>query len=196
MGGQRMKTEKINLLYKKASSLTEYKTIFGEGNINARLMLIGEAPGAKEAEQGRPFVGQAGKNLEEFLNILNIKRDEIYITNVVKIRPFIINEKSGTEKNRPPNKKEIAVYCEILKDEIQIISPSIIITLGNVALQAVMENNHLTIGEQHGKLLNHNNYLVFPLYHPAAIIYNQSLKPIYLEDLEILKEVLDRELRS
>lgn len=92
-----------------------YKVVFGEGSINAKIMLIGEAPGEREEEMQRPFVGQAGKNLDEFLDILGLSRNEIYITNVVKIRPFKINEKTKRKSNRPPNSFEIEMSIETLK---------------------------------------------------------------------------------
>ncbi|WDC85342.1 uracil-DNA glycosylase family protein [Caloramator sp. mosi_1] len=84
----------------------DIKIVYGDGNINAQIMLIGEAPGRFEEEQGKPFVGQAGKNLDEFIDILEINREDLFITNVVKIRPFKINEKTGRKVNRAPNKKK------------------------------------------------------------------------------------------
>lgn len=185
-----MKLEKIVNLKQKIASVTDNKIVYGEGNIDAKIMLIGEAPGAKEVELGKPFVGQAGKNLEEFLSILQIDREDIYITNVVKIRPYRINEKTGKKVNRPPNKKEIGIFRELLNEEIDIISPSLIVTLGNVALRAVAESDSLSIGDHHGKLMKHDNRKIFPLYHPAAIIYNQSLRGAYLQDLDKLKDII------
>ena len=81
--------------------------VFGEGNPNARLLLVGEAPGKQETLQRRPFVGQAGKNLDEFLQVVGLKREDLYITNVVKFRPFKLNEKTGRTSNRPPTREEI-----------------------------------------------------------------------------------------
>ncbi|SEG15037.1 DNA polymerase [Caloramator fervidus] len=170
----------------------EKNIVFGEGSKNAKIMLIGEAPGRFEEELGKPFVGQAGKNLDEFLNILNLKREDIYITNVVKFRPTRLNKKTGRFSNRAPNKKEIEISKDFLFKEIEYINPSIIVTLGNVPLKALVSEK-ATIGEYHGKLLKHQGKYIFPLYHPASIIYNRSLYDIYLDDLKNLKKILESE---
>lgn len=166
------------------------KIVFGEGNKKADIMLIGEAPGEKEEEMGRPFVGQAGKNLDEFLSLLSLKRDEIYITNVVKIRPYKINEKTKRKSNRPPNSKEVEMSVETLKKEIQIISPKIIVTLGNIPLRVILMDKKATIGEYHGKAIRLDKFVLFPLYHPASIIYNRELKQIYYDDILKLKDYI------
>lgn len=185
-----MKEIKLEKLYKNITKLTNEDYITGSGNVNAKILLVGEAPGAKEIELKEPFVGQAGKNLNEFLHILEINREDLFITNVVKIRPFKINEKTGRKVNRPPTQDEINIFSSILNEEINIVSPKIIVTLGNTPLKAIMNNNNLTIGSVHGQLLKKNNILIFPLYHPAAIIYNQKLKETYLEDLNKLKKAI------
>ncbi|NLK72244.1 MAG: uracil-DNA glycosylase [Clostridiales bacterium] len=191
-----MKEERIKELIRACSKISSEKFIFGEGNLDAGLMLVGEAPGAKEIELGRPFVGQAGKNLDEFIDILKIKREDIYITNIVKIRPYKINEKTGRKSNRPPKREEIEKYKAILLKEIEIIRPDIVVTLGNHPLRAIYEDNKTTIGDLHGSALEtKDNYILFPLYHPAAVIYNQKLKEVYLKDLMILKELLARKFR-
>lgn len=155
-------------------------------------MLIGEAPGEKEEEMKRPFVGQAGKNLDEFLNILELNREDIYITNVVKIRPYKINPKTNRKSNRPPNSFEIEISLNTLKKEIDIIKPQIIVTLGNIPLRAVLNNKKASIGEFHGKAINIDSFILFPLYHPASIIYNRSLKEIYYEDILKLKALIKK----
>ncbi|WDU82851.1 uracil-DNA glycosylase [Caloramator sp. Dgby_cultured_2] len=127
--------------------------VFGEGAKNAKIMLIGEAPGRFEEEIGRPFVGQAGKNLDEFLNILGLNRDDLYITNVVKFRPTKKDAKTQRLSNRAPNKKEIELSKEFLIKEIEFIKPKIIVTLGNVPLKALLYDK-ASIGEYHGKLVN------------------------------------------
>lgn len=184
-----MKKEKLFQLNQACQSISEEPMVFGSGNENAKLMLIGEAPGAKEIELKKPFVGQAGKNLDVFIKTLDIKRENIYITNTVKIRPYRINKKTGKKVNRPPNKEELKTYSKILHQEIDIIEPEIIITLGNYALKTLNEGPEITIGEVHGQPLYKKNasYILFPLYHPAAIIYNQKLKKTYMEDLLELK---------
>lgn len=185
-----MKKMQLDDLYKKITNLTQEDYITGSGNVDANILLVGEAPGAKEIELKEPFVGQSGKNLNEFLDVLQIKREDLYITNVVKIRPYRINERTGRKVNRPPTKDEINVFSDILKEELRIVSPRIIVTLGNTPLKAIMENNNLTIGDVHGHVLEKDKFLIFPLYHPAAIIYNQNLKNTYLDDLSKLKELL------
>lgn len=165
------------------------KVVLGEGNEKANIMLIGEAPGKYEEEKGRPFVGQAGKNLDEFLQVLKLNREDIFITNAVKIRPYRINEKTGRKVNRAPNKKELEISIETLKKEIEIVSPKIIVTLGNTSLKAILGN--VKIGEVHGTLLEYNGKYVYPLYHPASIIYNRGLYDTYIEDLNKLKNLID-----
>lgn len=186
-----MKKEKLEKLYGTIAKITRDPYITGDGNADAEILLVGEAPGAREIELKKPFVGQAGKNLEEFLNILEIQREDIFITNVVKARPFKINKKTGQKSNRPPTQNEINAFLGILTEEINIICPKIIVTLGNTPLRSIMNNNALSIGNVHGELLKKDNFLIVPLYHPAATIYNQNLKKIYLADLEFLKQLLD-----
>lgn len=168
----------------------EQKVVFGEGNVGARIMLIGEAPGRFEEEQGRPFVGQAGKNLDEFLRILNLNREDIYITNVVKFRPFKINDKTNRLSNRPPSKREVEISKITLMKEIEYIKPKMIVTLGNVPLKAIVSDK-ASIGKYHGRVVNINGINVFPLYHPASIIYNRALYEVYLDDLNKLKKVIE-----
>lgn len=167
------------------------KIIIGYGDLNSPIILIGEAPGAKEIEIGEPFVGQAGKHFEEFLEVLNIKREDVYITNSVKYRPTKMNPKTKRLSNRTPTNKEIDIFRPYIHEEIKIVNPKIIITLGNISLKAIF-NENLRIGEVHGKLMNieigNVNYKVFPLYHPAAIIYRRELKDVYMEDLKRLKK--------
>ena len=110
--------------------------VFGEGpGHNPVLMLIGEAPGEQEALQGRPFVGKAGKNLDAFLQTVHLRREEIYITNVVKVRPSKISP-AGRVVNRPPSREEKKLFTPWLMKEIAIVRPTMLVTLGNVALQA------------------------------------------------------------
>lgn len=164
--------------------------VIGDGLLTSKIMLVGEAPGAEEEKEGKPFVGKAGKMLTAFLEGIGITRDELYISNVVKIRPSKINPKSGRLNNRPPNKEEVEFFLPFLFDEIEMVSPKVIVTLGNFALCAVSGNKSAKIGEFHGKPLEIEGNLVFPLYHPASIIYNRSLQEVYDEDLMKLKNFL------
>ena len=175
----------------------EKPIVLGEGNTDhPPVMLIGEAPGEQESLQGRPFVGKAGKNLDGFLQVLQLQREDIYISNVVKIRPTKVSEK-GRVSNRPPSKEELALFTPYLMEEILLVQPKMIVTLGNVALKALC-GPKVVIGDMHGKAFSitvqHEKqtaqFPLFPLYHPASIIYNRSLQAVYDEDLQVLKKVL------
>ncbi len=189
-GVKLMKKEKLEKLYNRITELTKEPYTTGVGNTDAEILLVGEAPGAREIELGKPFVGQAGKILDEFLDVLEIQREDLFITNVVKTRPFRNNEKTGKKNNRPPTQNEIDAFFNILCEEINIICPRIIIPLGNTPLRCIMNDNTLTIGNTHGKLSKKDNFLIFPLYHPAAIIHNQNLRGTYLMDLDKLKQII------
>ncbi|SDW96752.1 uracil-DNA glycosylase [Tepidimicrobium xylanilyticum] len=191
-----MKKDRIKVLNEKIKkNYPNEKIIIGDGNLNSTIMLLGEAPGGKEIEIGKPFVGQAGKHFQEFLDVLNIKREDVYITNSVKYRPTKINARTNRISNRTPTVKEIDDFRDYIYEEISIIMPKIIVTLGNTPLRLIFKND-IKIGEVHGKLMekeiNNRNYKIFPLYHPAAIIYNRDLKDIYMEDLIKLKKELKK----
>ena len=168
--------------------------VFGEGNLDARIMLIGEAPGEQETLQKRPFVGKAGKNLDAFVEALGITREELYITNVVKFRPFKIHPRTGTLSNRPPDKEEIGLFYSSLVREVEIVDPAVVVTLGNTALKALLDDRKAAIGALHGRPLTlpgEKTRTLFPLYHPASIIYNPKLVEVYQEDLQKLKALME-----
>lgn len=160
--------------------------VFGEGQAQRPwLMLVGEAPGAQETLQRRPFVGQAGKNLDKFLRAIHLPREAIYITNVVKVRPTRMGA-GGRLSNRPPTKNEVAAFLPWLMEECRAVAPRLIVTLGNCALKAFL-GAQAVIGDCHGRLLQRGEGPpIFPLYHPAAVIYNRSLAGTYAQDLELL----------
>lgn len=175
----------------------EKPIVLGEGRSDhPPVMLIGEAPGEQESLQKRPFVGKAGKNLDSFLRVLELDRKDIYITNVVKIRPTKTSEK-GRISNRPPNREELALFTPYLMEEILLVQPQMIVTLGNVALKALCGSKAI-IGAMHGQCVpvtvTHEKRMadltLFPLYHPASIIYNRSLQEVYDADLLALKALL------
>ncbi|MBQ8313741.1 MAG: uracil-DNA glycosylase [Clostridia bacterium] len=172
----------------------EEKTlVFGEGRADhPPIMLIGEAPGEQETLQGRPFVGKAGKNLDAFLEVVGLRREDIYISNVVKVRPTKVSPK-GSVSNRPPNREELALFTPYLYEEILLVQPKMIVTLGNVALKALL-GKEAVIGDHHGQVtraqVQGQSFAVFPLYHPASIIYNRSLTETYQQDLQKLKTVI------
>lgn len=175
----------------------EKTVVFGEGNEHQPVvMLIGEAPGEQESLQGRPFVGKAGRNLDQFLDVLQLNRADIRISNVVKIRPTKLSPK-GRMSNRPPTKEEIAFFAPYLYEEILLVQPQMLVTLGNTALHAIVGD--ATIGACHGQVMQtiiqaeeaEDRFPVFPLYHPASIIYNRGLAQVYQDDLLALRHVLE-----
>ena len=177
----------------QTSPYREKTIVFGEGAEAPALMMIGEAPGGDEEKQGRPFVGKAGKNLSAFLKVVGLKREEIYISNVVKLRPTKESPKTGRAVNRPPSAEEIAFFLPFLREEIQMIAPRVIVTLGNVPLQAVTGERRATIGDYHGRAVTlSDGRILFALYHPAAVIYNRALQAVYDADLQELRAFLQR----
>jgi uracil-DNA glycosylase len=154
--------------------------VFGEGAKKARIMLVGEAPGAQEALLGRPFVGKAGKNLDEFLELSGFKREELYITNTVKLRPTKVST-AGHIINRTPTREEVQLFLPWLKKEIATIKPECVVTMGNTALSALY--GKAVIGQVHGQFLEAEGRMLYPIYHPASLIYNRSLADTYREDL-------------
>lgn len=169
--------------------------VFSDGDADSRILLIGEAPGENEIIQKKPFVGKAGKNLDEFIDILGIDRKDLYITNSVKIRPYKISSKTGNKINKSPSISEIRKFKDLVKDEIIKVNPEVIVTLGNTPLKQLLDEKS-KIGEVHGKPinieLNGNEFILFPLYHPASVIYRRELKSVYIEDLKKLKEFIKK----
>ena len=155
--------------------------VYGEGDMDARVMMIGEAPGEQEALQGRPFVGKAGKNLDGFLALAGMDRRQLYVTNAVKFRPTKISP-AGRVVNRPPTQEEIRLFLPWLLKEIALVDPACVITLGNVPLKALM-GRQASIGDMHGAFIQHEGRTVYPMYHPASLIYNPGLKTVYREDI-------------
>ena len=164
----------------QTSPYREKSIVFGEGAEAPLLMMIGEAPGGDEEKQGRPFVGKAGKNLSAFLEVVGLKREEIYISNVVKLRPTKESPKTGKAVNRPPSAEEIAFFLPFLQEEIP--------------LKAVTGEKKAVIGEYHGRpVALADGRTLFALYHPAAVIYNRALQAVYDADLLELKAFLQKE---
>jgi DNA polymerase len=163
--------------------------VFGEGTPGARLVLIGEAPGAQEAAAGRPFVGKAGKQLDALLDCVGLKRGDIFITNAVKFRPT----KHEGRSNRTPTGGEMREGLALLRDELELIAPRIVATLGNVPLQSVSKLaglEKITIGQAHGRKIECGKFVLFPLYHPASVIYNRTLEALLEADITALANVL------
>jgi len=172
--------------------------VFGDGNEKEPvLMLIGEAPGEQEALQGKPFVGRAGKNLDLFLQVVGLTRNDVYLSNVVKIRPSR-RSPAGRIVNRPPTKEEVELFLPWLMKEITLVRPMALVTLGNVALHAFLPKGK-TIGACHGQW--HQAVVrpprgvavtlpLYALYHPASVIYRASLQETYQRDMEHLRDSL------
>lgn len=157
----------------------------GEGNINSKIMIIGLGPGKDEDIQGRPFVGAAGKFLNELLNLVGIKREEVYITNVVKCIP---------PNNKPSEKQIFICTSNYLNKQIEIIKPRLIITLGEIATKYIFEKNGKKFVNMsvHGKIFEFKNYFVLPMFHPASALYNPSLKEKIINDWLRNKEFIRR----
>ncbi len=154
--------------------------VFGEGNPKASVMFIGEAPGEQEDKLGRPFVGAAGKFLDELLGTIGLKREEVYISNVVKYRP---------PENREPTDEEKTQCMPWLKLEIALIKPQVIVPLGRHALGHFLAKT--TISESHGKPYNvSDGVTIFPIYHPAAALHNGGLRQALYDDFTALGEFL------
>lgn len=199
---EQMKKVEDELVNFKKSPLYKYRTennffpVVGEGSINAKIMFIGEAPGKKEAQTGKPFCGASGKMLDSLLESVGIKREDVYITNIVKDRP---------QDNRDPSVEEIKLYGPFLDRQIEIIQPKIIATLGRFSMDYIMRHFGLeekleTIGNAHGKSYEADfSYVVkslpagrqvkiIPLYHPAAALYNGGMRETLMKDFKILNK--------
>lgn len=165
--------------------------VHGEGEIGARVMLVGEAPGEQETLQGRPFVGKAGKNLDEFLELAGLARSQLYVTNAVKFRPTK-RSAAGRTVNRPPTREEVSLFLPWLRREIELVAPEVIVTLGNVPLRA-LTGPKAVIGDVHGAFQDADGLRLYPMYHPASLIYNPALREVYAEDIRRLSAHLRAE---
>jgi len=193
------KSEQLDQILKEVTALMQsplfeyrqennYQPVIGDGNLNAKIMFIGEAPGKNEALSGRPFCGRAGKILDEVLNSIDLPRAEVYITNIVKDRP---------PKNRDPLPEEIELYAPFLDRQIEIIKPEIIATLGRFSMAYIMTRYGLeksldTIGKIHGQVFDAvtpggYKFKLIPLHHPAATIYNRASRKDLFEDARELR---------
>jgi len=164
-------------------SNTRLNTVFGEGPTNAKLMIIAEAPGAKEDETGHPFIGESGKLLTKMIeNAIEVKRESVYITNIVKCRP---------PNNRNPLENEIRSCIPFLEKQIEIIQPQIILCLGSISFHT-LSNTTLPISKARGKLFKYNDITLIPSYHPSYLLRNPSAKKESYRDMLIVKEILNR----
>ncbi|WP_333862014.1 uracil-DNA glycosylase [Clostridium sp.] len=196
MNAEEKIVEKIKIICENYKSEPIEGYIPGNGPIPCPILFVGEAPGKTEIIQGKPFVGMAGKTFENYLNSIDLKREEVRITNTCFFRPIKIKiSKDGkkTISNRTPRVSEIKLFKEILNEEINIVNPKIIITLGNIPLKSFTEFD--SIGKCHGNIyFNKNlNKPIFPMYHPSALTYNrnENFQFIYEEDWRKLKGALN-----
>ena len=155
----------------------------GDGNINADIIFVGEAPGKNEDEQGLPFVGAAGKFLNEMLDTIGLDRQSVYITNIVKYRP---------PNNRDPKPDEKQAFWPYLLRQIEVIQPKIIATLGRHSMEYFLPD--MRIGQVHGSpkrlTLDDKKVVVVPLYHPAAALYNGSMRQTLQDDFNKLPKII------
>ncbi len=190
-----MKQVKDEVVALKNSPLYKFRIenknlpVIGEGDHFAKIMFIGEAPGRNEAKTGRPFCGRAGDILNELLVSVDIKREDVYVTNIVKDRP---------PQNRDPLPSEIEIYGPFLDRQIEIIQPKIIATLGRYSMNYIMPKLGLSlelepISKAHGKVYDaetgYGKIKIVPLYHPAVAVYNSHTKDILKKDFEVLKSI-------
>ncbi|QPC84638.1 uracil-DNA glycosylase [Phototrophicus methaneseepsis] len=193
---EQMRAIKDAIVNLKESPLYEYRTshnyypVIGQGSHDASIMFIGEAPGKNEAEQGRPFCGASGRLLDEMLDSINLKREDVYVTNIVKDRP---------PDNRDPRSEEIELYAPFLDQQIEIIQPEVIATLGRFSMVWILERfgspkASQKISQLHGQLIpvkaGYGDVMVIPLFHPAAALYRQDQKETLMKDFQVLKEFI------
>jgi DNA polymerase len=168
-----------------------YHAVLGEGSHHASIMFIGEAPGENEAKAGRPFCGAAGRMLDELLASIDVKREDVYITNIVKDRP---------PGNRDPEPDEIALYAPFLDRQVDVIQPKVVATLGRFSTDYIMrrfglEDRVTQISAMHGQTYtatrNWGEVSIVPLYHPAVALYRNSMKATLMEDFKVIKSIID-----
>lgn len=153
---------------------TRQNIVFGVGNPNADIMLIGEGPGGDEDKQGEPFVGKAGQLMNKAFDVVGIKREEVYIANIVKCRP---------PNNRDPEEDEIQACMDYLRNQVMIIKPKIIVLLGRIALQNILGKDY-KITASRGKWVEKKGILYMPTWHPAALLRDETKKIEFLKDLK------------
>ena len=166
----------------KLAKLGRTQVVFGVGNPHASIMFVGEAPGFNEDQKGEPFVGAAGKLLNDLLASADLSRDQIYIANVIKCRP---------PNNRDPEPDEVEKCKPFLMQQIQMIRPKLVCTLGNWATQTLLERK-VGITKVKAQAFYMKDFVIFPLLHPAAALHQGGLMDTLKEDFKKLKEFLDK----
>lgn len=151
----------------------------GDGPIGAKIMFVGEAPGFNEDKQGRPFVGQAGRLLEELLKDIGLRREDVYITNIVKCRP---------PENRDPMADEIAACEPYLDEQLALFDPRVVVTLGRYSMAKFFPGG--MISKIHGQPKRDEDRIYYPLYHPAAVLRAEALRPVMFSDFRKIPSLL------
>ena len=173
--------EKSIIDCKKCKLCTNRKNIvFGQGNKNAKIMFIGEGPGADEDMQGIPFVGKAGKIMDEAFKGIGINRQDVYIANIVKCRP---------PSNRDPEEDEVAACLNYLRNQVILIKPQIIVLLGRIALKNILGNEY-NISTARGKWVEKKGIMYMPTWHPAALLRDENKKIDFWKDLKEVYNIL------
>ena len=179
--------EKINNINNCNLKNNSKQIVFSDGDFNSPIMIVGEGPGQREDEIGKPFVGDAGQLLNKMLNAININRQNIYITNVVNFRP---------PNNRKPETNEIIRYSNFLKEHITIINPKIIILMGSTAMEAILGSNR-RISKERGKwkevIIKQSNFKTIVTFHPAYLLRKPDQKKYSWDDLKIIRKEIDRQ---
>ncbi|MFC2134657.1 uracil-DNA glycosylase family protein [Bacteroidota bacterium] len=171
----------INQCQKCSLGKSRIKFVFGVGNPNADVMLIGEAPGAEEDKQGEPFVGRAGKLLTDILKAINFRREEVYIANILKCRP---------PNNRDPQPNEMETCKPYVLKQIDLIKPKLILCLGRVAANSML-NKNLALGKMRQNIYELNDIKVMATYHPAALLRNPNWKRGCWEDVKKFRQLYE-----
>lgn len=174
--------ENIGRCYRCELGTSRLNPVPGEGSPQANVIMVGEAPGAKEDKTGKPFVGSAGKVLDEVLTLAGIKREDVFITSILKCRP---------PGNRNPKAEEIKTCLPWLTKQIEALKPKVICTMGRFATKALAGMDR-PITEVHGQFIEKEGMIYFPIYHPAAILYNSKLREGLEADLRKLKAYLEQ----
>jgi len=156
--------------------------VFGDGSADAEVVFVGEAPGKSEDEQGLPFVGAAGRFLNEMLEGIGLKRADVYITNIVKYRP---------PNNRDPYPDEKAEFLPYLRKQIAAIKPKLIVTLGRHSMEVLLPPG-LAISQCHGQPKRYNGQVYLPLFHPAAALYNGGMRQTLIDDFGRIPRILQK----
>jgi DNA polymerase len=155
--------------------------VFGVGNPDAEIVFIGEAPGKNEDLKGEPFVGAAGKFLDEMLEMIGLKREQVYITNIVKYRP---------PNNRDPYPEEKQEFMKYLESQIEAIQPKLVVTLGRHSLNCFLPD--LSISACHGQPKRYKGRVYLPLFHPAAALYNGGMRQTLIDDFALIPAILKK----